>query len=148
MGLRNNENILFKGQKVYQKKRKQKELQVEEIKYDPDARKDFLTGFHKRKKERKQAKIKLAKERDSKELKEMKKEQREERKQKIKEAVRNNVGADQSEHESDSTKTNNRILQSKKFKTTVTIIDNFSIDSNNNLEKLLTPKDIIQNLKK
>ncbi|KAI9322687.1 nucleolar protein 12-domain-containing protein [Dichotomocladium elegans] len=48
-----NTEILTAGAKVYAKKRKSKAQRVERIDFDPDSRKEFLTGFHKRKVERK-----------------------------------------------------------------------------------------------
>ncbi|KAG1149875.1 hypothetical protein G6F37_001258 [Rhizopus arrhizus] len=48
-----NTDILSAGSKVYAKKRKAKKETVEYIEFDPEKRTEFLTGFHKRKVERK-----------------------------------------------------------------------------------------------
>ncbi|ORZ21593.1 nucleolar protein 12 [Absidia repens] len=50
-----NTDILSAGSKVYEKKRRMKKETVEAIDFDFDKRQEFLTGFHKRKLERKQA---------------------------------------------------------------------------------------------
>ncbi|KAI8331067.1 nucleolar protein 12-domain-containing protein [Chlamydoabsidia padenii] len=49
-----NTDILSAGSKVYEKKRRMKKETVESIDFDFDKRHEFLTGFHKRKLERKQ----------------------------------------------------------------------------------------------
>lgn len=48
-----NREILTKGDTVYARKKLNKHG-VDEVKFDPEARKEFLTGFHKRKLERKE----------------------------------------------------------------------------------------------
>ncbi|KAG1056373.1 hypothetical protein G6F43_001741 [Rhizopus delemar] len=48
-----NTDILSAGSKVYAKKRKAKKETVEYVEFDPEKRTEFLTGFHKRKVERK-----------------------------------------------------------------------------------------------
>ncbi|KAI7878162.1 hypothetical protein K492DRAFT_238740 [Lichtheimia hyalospora FSU 10163] len=48
-----NTEILTAGAKAYAKKRRKKQKVVESIEFDPASRKDFLTGFRKRKQERK-----------------------------------------------------------------------------------------------
>ncbi|KAI8143521.1 nucleolar protein 12-domain-containing protein [Fennellomyces sp. T-0311] len=48
-----NTDILTAGSKAYAKKRKRKQQTVERIDFDPAQRKEYLTGFHKRKVERK-----------------------------------------------------------------------------------------------
>ncbi|KAG0169497.1 hypothetical protein DFQ28_002295 [Apophysomyces sp. BC1034] len=58
----NNAEILSAGSKIYAKKRKVKKETVENVDFDFDARKDFLTGFHKRKVERKKKTIEKYKE--------------------------------------------------------------------------------------
>ena len=47
--VKSNVDALTHGQRIAQKKRKQKQSQIEEIKWDDDSRKEYLTGFHKRK---------------------------------------------------------------------------------------------------
>ncbi|KAJ2811339.1 hypothetical protein GGI24_006847, partial [Coemansia furcata] len=60
----NNAALLTKGSKVYAKKRRAKKEQVEKIEFDPKARHSFLTGFHKRKLERRENAIAQAKAKD------------------------------------------------------------------------------------
>ncbi|GAA5802723.1 nucleolar protein 12 [Helicostylum pulchrum] len=48
-----NTDILSAGSKIYAKKRKIKKETVESVDFDPVSRTEFLTGFHKRKVERK-----------------------------------------------------------------------------------------------
>ncbi|KAI8053657.1 nucleolar protein 12 [Gilbertella persicaria] len=52
-GKMKNTDILSAGSKVYAKKRKAKQETVEYVEFDPEKRSEFLTGFHKRKLERK-----------------------------------------------------------------------------------------------
>lgn len=73
---RSNLDVLTSGAKIYAKKRKFKEEQIEEIKFDEVARREFLTGFQKRNKERKEAARKNAKKRELEERKQLVKEQR------------------------------------------------------------------------
>ncbi|ORY93210.1 nucleolar protein 12-domain-containing protein [Syncephalastrum racemosum] len=51
-----NTDILTAGAKAYAKKRRKKQERVESVEFDFDARKEFLTGFSKRKQEKKKAK--------------------------------------------------------------------------------------------
>ncbi|KAG1471606.1 hypothetical protein G6F56_002033 [Rhizopus delemar] len=48
-----NTDILSAGSKVYAKKRQAKKETVEFVEFDPEKRQEYLTGFHKRKVERK-----------------------------------------------------------------------------------------------
>ncbi|KAI8987982.1 nucleolar protein 12-domain-containing protein [Mycotypha africana] len=48
-----NSDILSAGSRIYAKKRKAKKDIVESVEFDEASRKEFLTGFHKRKLERK-----------------------------------------------------------------------------------------------
>ncbi|KAI9269121.1 nucleolar protein 12-domain-containing protein [Phascolomyces articulosus] len=48
-----NTDILTAGSKAYAKKRRIKKQTIERVDFDPDSRKEYLTGFHKRKVERK-----------------------------------------------------------------------------------------------
>ncbi|KAG2178115.1 hypothetical protein INT43_003368 [Umbelopsis isabellina] len=76
----NNTNLLSAGSKIYAKKRKQKKETVERIDFDFDARKEFLTGFHKRKLERKKKAREIAIERERVDRLQARAEAREERK--------------------------------------------------------------------
>jgi hypothetical protein len=44
-----NTEILQRGLRISQKKQKQKKEQIQEISWDPENRRDYLTGFRKRK---------------------------------------------------------------------------------------------------
>ncbi|RKP25647.1 nucleolar protein 12-domain-containing protein [Syncephalis pseudoplumigaleata] len=59
-----NTQLLTAGARVYAKKRKQRDEQVQEIKFDDQVRRSFLTGFEARKKERKAQAKKKALERE------------------------------------------------------------------------------------
>jgi len=73
---KSNMDILTSGFKNYEKKRKFNAAQIEEIKFDDQKRREFLTGFQKRNKEKREAAIKNAKKRELLERKEIVKEQR------------------------------------------------------------------------
>ncbi|GAB5586581.1 ergosterol biosynthesis protein [Umbelopsis nana] len=75
----NNTKLLSAGSKIYAKKRKQKQETVERIEFDFEARKEFLTGFHKRKLERKKKAREIAIERERVDRLQARAEAREER---------------------------------------------------------------------
>ncbi|KAJ3354188.1 hypothetical protein GGF32_002658 [Allomyces javanicus] len=70
-----NIEALTRGARVWKSKRKQKAQDLE-IKWDDDARKDYLTGFHKRKVELKKKRVEYAKLRERKERNEHRAEKR------------------------------------------------------------------------
>ncbi|KAJ2746061.1 hypothetical protein GGI20_001688 [Coemansia sp. BCRC 34301] len=78
--MRDNAEILTKGSRVYAKKRKARKEQVEKIEFDPKARRTFLTGFHKRKLERRENAIAQAKAKDREDHLELRREKREQQK--------------------------------------------------------------------
>ncbi|KAJ2865064.1 hypothetical protein GGH94_002469 [Coemansia aciculifera] len=78
--MRDNAALLTSGSKVYAKKRKAKKEQVEKIEFDPKARRSFLTGFHKRKLERRENAIAQAKAKDREDYLEVRREKREQQK--------------------------------------------------------------------
>lgn len=60
--MRTNRELLSQGTRVLARKRKKQ--QIEEIVFDPLSRRDFVTGFHKRKVQRKKKAQEVAKERE------------------------------------------------------------------------------------
>ncbi|KAI8321307.1 hypothetical protein GQ54DRAFT_251478, partial [Martensiomyces pterosporus] len=72
-----NATLLTSGNKAYAKKRKARREQVEEVAFDPKARRTFLTGFHKRKVERRERAMAQLKEREREDRLEMRREKRE-----------------------------------------------------------------------
>ncbi|CAG8651079.1 21498_t:CDS:2 [Dentiscutata erythropus] len=68
-----NLTLLTEGSKIYSEKRKRKNNQIPEIVFDETARREYLTGFHKRKLERQAKAKKIALEREKKEKAEIKK---------------------------------------------------------------------------
>ncbi|CAI2178723.1 19096_t:CDS:2 [Funneliformis geosporum] len=140
--------ILTEGSKVYAKKRKNRIEQVPEVVFDETARRDFLTGFHKRKLERKakarEASLQLAKQERSKARKaarESVKEQVRQRLNKLQEIINKRNGiigqTDANESEDDEEGASEDITQesnvtqsefrSADLMTTVTIIEDFNI---------------------
>ncbi|KAJ2001777.1 hypothetical protein GGI04_002363 [Coemansia thaxteri] len=78
--MRDNAAALTAGGKIYAKKRKARKDQVEQVEFDPKARQKFLTGFHKRKLERREHAIAQAKAKEREERLEMRREKREQQK--------------------------------------------------------------------
>ncbi|KAI8581510.1 hypothetical protein K450DRAFT_231659 [Umbelopsis ramanniana AG] len=75
----NNTKLLSAGSRIYAKKRKQKQETVDRIDFDFDARQEFLTGFHKRKLDRKKKAREIAIERERVDRLQARAEAREER---------------------------------------------------------------------
>ncbi|KAJ1915754.1 hypothetical protein IWQ60_008341 [Tieghemiomyces parasiticus] len=73
----NNTSLLTQGAAIYAKKRSFRKQQVEEIKFDLSDRKEYLTGFSKRKKQRKEFHEEKLKQRHKEELKNARLERRE-----------------------------------------------------------------------
>ncbi|KZT53650.1 hypothetical protein CALCODRAFT_423410, partial [Calocera cornea HHB12733] len=59
-----NSSILTHSRSVWEAKKRARREQVQEVVFDEDARRDFLTGFHKRKVAKHQEKVDRAKERE------------------------------------------------------------------------------------
>ncbi|KAG0028748.1 pre-60S ribosomal particles component [Podila clonocystis] len=76
-----NTQLLSSGADIYAKKRKARQEQLTEVTFDPDARKEYLTGFHKRKVHRQNVARELAKQREHEEKLEARKEARAARKE-------------------------------------------------------------------
>ncbi|KAI0312974.1 nucleolar protein 12-domain-containing protein, partial [Amylostereum chailletii] len=71
-----NTKILTRSHNIVASKKRQKREQVKEILFDDDARREFLTGFHKRNLQKKEAGKKRAIEREKQERLEMRREKR------------------------------------------------------------------------
>ncbi|PVV03275.1 hypothetical protein BB560_002257 [Smittium megazygosporum] len=113
-----NTKLLSHGSKVYANKRRKAAETVQEVVWDTSQRSDFLTGFHKRKLEKHQNKIKAAKERDRRER------------------------LAQPSSKKDST----TVLIAPKSKTTISITDDFD-PTGQDLDALLTPQQILNKLR-
>lgn len=144
-----NTDILSAGSKVYAKKRKAKKETVESVEFDDASRTEFLTGFHKRKVERKnRTKEKyalLAKEeklRNRKELREQRQRLADKNVQEMAAMLRTSLGGpepegfeSEEENEEDSTAEEKKgpVVQEFKTKstlTTVTVIEDLDLDDN------------------
>ncbi|KAF9085833.1 hypothetical protein BGX23_009338 [Mortierella sp. AD031] len=82
-----NLQALSSGGDVYAKKRKARQEQLTEVTFDPEARKEYLTGFHKRKVHRQNVARELAKQKEHEEKLEARKEARAARKEMQEEKV-------------------------------------------------------------
>ncbi|PVU94653.1 hypothetical protein BB561_002377 [Smittium simulii] len=156
-----NKSKLFHGQKVYKKKRLAKAQQVEQVTWDTDTRKEYLTGFHKRKKELHRQKVENAKLRDKLARSEMVKDFKSQQKALIAEKIRSNKEyygsndlpqSDSDDASSQKNSENKTVLKSNAYVTTISVIEDFDINSepglNQPAELLLTPKQIIKKLAK
>ncbi|CAO3626416.1 unnamed protein product [Mucor hiemalis] len=143
-----NTDILSAGSKVYAKKRKAKKETVESVDFDNASRTEFLTGFHKRKVERKNKTIEkyalLAKEeklRNCKELREQRQRMADKNVQEMAAMLRTSLGGPepegfQSEEENegeDETVEEKKAPMVQEFKTkstltTVTVIEDLDLD--------------------
>ncbi|KAF9980421.1 hypothetical protein BGZ65_005128, partial [Modicella reniformis] len=70
----NNAQLLSSGLEVYSKKRKARQEQVAEVTFNAEARKEYLTGFHKRKVHRQNVAREIAKKKEHEEKLEARKE--------------------------------------------------------------------------
>ncbi|KAJ2721020.1 hypothetical protein GGI07_004259 [Coemansia sp. Benny D115] len=156
-----NASLLTSGAKIYAKKRKAKKEQVEEVSFDPKARRTFLTGFHKRKVERREKAIEQAKQKDREELLKIRKETREQQQQEIVDKLRQSraeYGLDTSSDEEDTEgeeeeeEEETEVLEDENSVTTVKVLRDFDPRDlaleEGFLEKKYTPQELIQQLKK
>ncbi|CAG8598876.1 4939_t:CDS:2 [Diversispora eburnea] len=141
----NNLTLLTRGNKIYSKKRKLKNSRPTEIVFDEDARREFLTGFHKRKLERKEKakeaaiqKEKKARAESKKAIKDARKKEIEERLTAIQTAINKVHGIkeendQESENKDDNNKDDNNNTESLKqyitpqTLTTVTVVEDFDV---------------------
>ncbi|KAJ1719933.1 hypothetical protein LPJ53_005376 [Coemansia erecta] len=85
-----NTAVLTKGAQIYSKKRKARKEQVEEVSFDPKDRRTFLTGFHKRKVQRRERAVEQAKLREREEKLLLRKERREQQHEALVNKIREN----------------------------------------------------------
>ncbi|KAJ1899514.1 hypothetical protein LPJ66_002062 [Kickxella alabastrina] len=167
-----NAAVLTSGSKVYAKKRKARKEQVEEIEFDPKARRTFLTGFHKRKVERRETAIEQAKQKEREELLKLRRERREQQQEALIDKLRENksvYGGADSDSESgsddgsgavsggedegkDEDGAETSVLTGETSVTTVKVVRDFDprnlVEDEILLEKRLTPQGLIDKLKK
>ncbi|ORX67068.1 hypothetical protein DL89DRAFT_285739 [Linderina pennispora] len=152
-----NTALLTSGAKIYSKKRKAKKEQVEEVTFDPKARRTFLTGFHKRKQERRERAITLAKEKEREERREMRREKRDQERQTIAQKIRESkifYGVPLSEDEEDEGEDEDEevaVLTGEDSVTTVTVTKDFdptNIDDESLGLKKMTPNELAVDLKR
>ncbi|KAG2213435.1 nucleolar protein 12-domain-containing protein [Mucor mucedo] len=141
-----NTDILSAGSKIYAKKRKIKKETVESVDFDPVKRTEFLTGFHKRKVERKNKTREkyalLAKEeklRNRKEVREQRQALAEKNVQEMAAMLRVSVGGPEFEGFESEEETEEKVVEKKapvvqEFKdkttlTTVTVIEDLDLDA-------------------
>ncbi|ORE03590.1 hypothetical protein BCV72DRAFT_28976 [Rhizopus microsporus var. microsporus] len=140
-----NTDILSAGSKIYAKKRKAKQETVEYVEFDPEKRQEYLTGFHKRKLERKnktkEKYAKLAKEEKLRSRREAREERQRLADKNVQEmAAMLRVGIDEPDHFDDDDDDEEKEEEKrdpvvKEFKsetslTTVTVIEDLGEDSN------------------
>ncbi|CAO3631249.1 unnamed protein product [Cunninghamella blakesleeana] len=149
-----NTDILSAGFKAYAKKRREKQEKVESIEFNFDKRKEFLTGFRKRKLERKEAAKKKHAERERQERIKLRAENKAERLKQVQTrmdevnaAIKGIQGYDEDEEEetvftdgennddddSDDKQKGKNSQNVKEFKsekalTTVTVIEDLNLD--------------------
>ncbi|KAJ2808612.1 hypothetical protein H4R20_000771 [Coemansia guatemalensis] len=157
----NNSTALTRGQRVYAKKRKAKRAQVEEVVFDPTARHSFLTGFHKRKVQRREHAVAEAKAYERQEKLDMRRERREQLKDQFTEKLlfQKNYyspllpSADTDESsDSEGEDKDVEVLEGDSSVTTVTVTKEFdpatADDQGSGLEKKLTPRDMLEKLER
>ncbi|RCH83313.1 hypothetical protein CU097_002736 [Rhizopus azygosporus] len=139
-----NTDILSAGSKIYAKKRKAKQETVEYVEFDPEKRQEYLTGFHKRKLERKnktkEKYAKLAKEEKLRSRREAREERQRLADKNVQEmAAMLRVGIDEPDHFEDEDEEEKgeekkdpvvKEFKSETSLTTVTVIEDLGEDSN------------------
>ncbi|EEB09555.1 rRNA processing protein Rrp17 [Schizosaccharomyces japonicus yFS275] len=131
-----NSSLLTRGYSIYKKKRGKKQVE-EEIVFDKEKRKEFLTGFHKRKLERKKRAQEQLKKQEREQKIALRKAMRDERKQKLQEKMEltqslysemnNDIGSDDGEEKTQTEKLNEeREYENDEKRVTVTIQEGIS----------------------
>ncbi|KAJ1953428.1 hypothetical protein GGI12_006014 [Dipsacomyces acuminosporus] len=169
-----NTALLTSGDKIYARKRKAKKEQVEEVSFDPKARRSFLTGFHKRKVQRRENAIAQIKAREREDRLELRKERREQQQELLAQKIRENKeyygivdsgssngssesgGDDDGDDGDDSAEEDDdkdvSVLRGDDSVTTVTVTKDFdptNIDDEEiGLERKLTPQTLASNLER
>ncbi|KAI8375442.1 nucleolar protein 12 [Blakeslea trispora] len=139
-----NSDVLSAGSKIYAKKRKAKQETVEYVEFDPAKRSEFLTGFHKRKMERKKKTIEKYAQLEREEKLRNRKEAREQRQrladknvQEMAAMLRGNVeepdtfqsDEEEEEGEEEEKKPVVQEFKNKSTLTTVTVIEDLDLDN-------------------
>ncbi|CAG8442365.1 17157_t:CDS:2 [Acaulospora morrowiae] len=138
-----NLTVLTEGSKVYSEKRKRKKERPTEVIFDETARREFLTGFHKRKLERKEKAREAAILREKKARAETRKAAKEAKKKEIEEKLKafqslidhTNISendydsVDEVDDDSDNDSSRQKLSEYKapQTLTTVTIIEDFDV---------------------
>ncbi|KAJ1727866.1 hypothetical protein LPJ61_004347, partial [Coemansia biformis] len=157
-----NAAVLTRGAQVYARKRKARQEQVEEVQFDPKERRTFLTGFHKRKVQRREFAQAQAQEQAREERLVQRREQREQIKEQLAQKIFGDKAGISSDSEADSDagdeadsaaeRAQVEVLQGDTSVTTVTVTKDFDpadigslgID----LDKKLTPQALAARLER
>ncbi|KAJ2081323.1 hypothetical protein H4R24_002442 [Coemansia sp. RSA 988] len=155
-----NSTTLTRGQRVYAKKRKARRAQVEEVVFDPTARHSFLTGFHKRKVQRREHAVSEAKAYERQEKLDMRRERRQQLKDQFTEKLLSQknyyspILPTTIDTDEDSANEDVEVLEDEEGSsvTTVTVTKGFdpatADDQGSGLEKKLSPRDMLEKLER
>ncbi|KAJ2781318.1 hypothetical protein H4R18_002946 [Coemansia javaensis] len=148
---------LSRGAQVYARKRKARQEQVEEVQFDPRQRRTFLTGFHKRKVQRREQAQAQAAAQSREERLATRREQRDQKREQLAQRLllseADGKGASDAsgaeEEESDGVDVD--VLRGDSSVTTVTVTRDFDPadlgDAAAGLEKALSPQDLADRLR-
>ncbi|EJD02979.1 uncharacterized protein FOMMEDRAFT_86142 [Fomitiporia mediterranea MF3/22] len=137
-----NVDVLTRAHTALKAKARAKKNQIDSVVFDDDARVEFLTGFHKRKLQKKEAAKSKAKERERQQRLQARKEQRQALREKAQENARQIESALKQDVNESSDEETNKLPQSRKGKgkatqefedeeqlATVTIVEEFDPDT-------------------
>ncbi|KAJ2161699.1 hypothetical protein GGF46_001292 [Coemansia sp. RSA 552] len=159
-----NTTVLTRGARVYAKKRRARRAQVEEVQFDPKERRSFLTGFHKRKVQRREKAQAEAKALERREALQMRRERRSEQQEQLAQKMFENkqyydpaaaasgllVDQDSSDEAEDDEGV--EVLEGDSSVTTVTVTRDFDPvgmdDEESGLGRRLTPQELADKLKR
>ncbi|KAJ1852751.1 hypothetical protein GGH12_005184 [Coemansia sp. RSA 1822] len=144
-----NTKLLTRGTRALAMKRKARQQEVELVEFDPKARQTFLTGFHKRKVERREKAASEIKTQERQDMLQMRKERREQQRDQLAEKLMANDEFNPLDSSSDE---DVEVLQGEASVTTVTVTRGFDAeemdDKNADLERRLTPQEVAVKLKR
>ncbi|KAJ2357947.1 hypothetical protein IWW50_003408 [Coemansia erecta] len=166
--MRDNTRQLTRGTRALAMKRKARQQEVEEVSFDAKARQTFLTGFHKRKVERREKAASEIRTQDRKDMLQMRKERREQQRDQLAEKLLGDheFGKDSSDDDDNSGSSDNdddddgkgkgtgdvEVLQGAGTVTTVTVTRGFEVDELGDqevdLDRRLTPQEVALALKR
>ncbi|KAJ2453763.1 hypothetical protein EV183_001960 [Coemansia sp. RSA 2336] len=150
-----NANLLTRGSRAVAMKRRARQKEVEEVQFDPKERYSFLTGFHKRKVQRREKAAAEAKVQKRQEFLQIRKERRQLQREELMEKLMNRRKLE--EHEEDDedaeSEAEDMVLSGPSSVTTVTVtrgvdpedLEDQTID---NLDRRLTPQEVAQKLER